>query len=75
MIRSLINKSSVLFAVFALTACASDGPNERKMVMAEECEYPNTLACEQFAGENYNCTCESTGRLQDIVDPGMTRRQ
>ena len=55
-----------LFALIALSACAFHGePPEGDN---EDCMYPNTLTCDRFAGENYNCTCERGTKLEDIID-------
>ena len=57
-----------LLALIALSACATQGPPEEQANTAELCTYPNTLTCDRFAGEDYNCSCERGTKLGDIID-------
>lgn len=69
MIRATIKISIALIALVAVSACASRIPHEEPPSgKAESCPPPYTLACDRFAGENRNCTCERSDRLKDILD-------
>ena len=68
MIRATIKKSVALSILFALSACAGQNAYKQKAGSIDECPPPNTLTCDRYAGENYNCSCESSDRLQDILD-------
>ena len=57
-----------LFALVALSACSGNPPHEPRVVTKEQCHYPNTWTCDHHAGEDFNCSCERGGKLQDIVD-------
>ena len=53
----------------ALSACAAQVPDEHSRVKSvEQCSYPDTLTCDRFAGEDYNCSCEKGTRMGDIID-------
>jgi hypothetical protein len=67
-IRATIKNSIGLIALVALSACAGHVAHEQPASGVEQCAPPNTLTCDQFAGENYNCSCERGAKLQDIVD-------
>ena len=68
MIRATIKSSIGLFVLVALSACASQGAQKQQAGAIDECPPPNTLTCDRFAGENYNCSCESSDRLEMILD-------
>ena len=57
-----------IVAAVALSACAGHAADERQPLGIDNCPPPNTLTCDRFAGENYNCTCERGDRLKDILD-------
>lgn len=58
----------VLFALALLSACATHGQSERVAADAPQCLYTETLTCDRFAGENYNCTCQRGDNLGDMLD-------
>ena len=68
MIRTTARNGFGLFALVALSACGSQHAYDRRAGTVDQCPPPNTLTCDRFAGENYNCTCEQSDRLQDILD-------
>lgn len=68
MIRAMIKNSIGLFALLALSACASTVRHEQPANGVESCAPPDTLTCDRFAGENHNCTCEKSDKLKDILD-------
>ena len=69
MIRATIKNSIGLLALVALSACVGQGAHEpTRASEVEQCPPPNTLTCDRFAGENYNCSCERGDRLKDILD-------
>jgi hypothetical protein len=57
-----------LLTLLALSACASQGPPEAQTNRVEQCSYPHTMTCDQFAGEDYNCSCERGATVGDIID-------
>lgn len=68
MIRVTVEYCIGLFALIALSACAGNSTLDRRAGAVEECRPPNTLTCDRFKGENYNCSCERGDRLKDILD-------
>ena len=68
MIRTTIINATGCLALVVLSACATPGPPEEQANRAEQCVFPDTLTCDRFAGEVYNCSCERGTKLQDIVD-------
>jgi hypothetical protein len=67
-IRATIRKSIGLFALVALSACATQDPPERQAEDALQCAPTETKTCDRFAGENHNCTCERGGNLREMLD-------
>ena len=68
MIRTMIRSGIGVFALVALSACATQ---ERAEPLAEEamkCAHYETLTCDRFSGENHNCTCEKGDNLRDMLD-------
>lgn len=62
-------KNSIGLVIFAaLSACAAQNPDESRANSVEQCTYPDTLTCDHFAGEDYNCSCEKGTRMSDIID-------
>ncbi|MEL7185181.1 MAG: hypothetical protein AAFN50_01950 [Pseudomonadota bacterium] len=57
-----------VLALLALSACANQGTPQQTADAAEDCPTPNTLTCDRFNGENYNCTCQKGGSLRDMLD-------
>lgn len=57
-----------LLSLVALSACATQEPPEEQANAAEQCSYPDTLTCDRFAGEDYNCSCEKGTKLGEIID-------
>lgn len=68
MFPAMIKNCMGLVALLALSACAGHRVDERRPLSVENCPPPNTLTCDRFAGENYNCSCERSDRLKDILD-------
>ena len=68
MTRATTKTSIGIFALVALAACASQNAHKQQPSTVDQCPPPNTLTCDRFAGENYNCTCERSDRLEDILD-------
>ena len=68
MIRATIYNSSALILLLTLSACAGPTATKQQASTIDECPPPNTLTCDRFAGENYNCSCESSDRLEMILD-------
>ena len=68
MIRTKITNSIGVFLLLALSACASPDARDGGSGVMVQCAPPNTMTCEEFAGEKYNCTCERGDRLGDIID-------
>lgn len=66
--RATIKNSISFLALVALSACAGHGAHEPRAGAVEQCAPPNTLTCDRFAGENYNCSCERGDKLKDILD-------
>ena len=62
-----------LLAMVALSACAAHGVPERRAGGVKQCPATQTLTCDRFAGENYNCSCERGGNLREMLDPYRTR--
>ncbi len=58
-----------IIAFLTLSACATQNPDEGgRAESVEKCTYPDTLTCDHFAGEDYNCSCEKGTRMGDIID-------
>ncbi len=62
-----IRDGLALLVVVALAGCATDRIDQRQMA-DENCEYPNTMTCEQFAGELYNCICANEDDMRRMFD-------
>lgn len=54
-----------LLALLVLAACAARPPRTSAV---PECHPPDTLTCDRFAGENYNCSCQRGAKLRDILE-------
>ena len=68
MTRATIKNSIGCIIFAALSACAAQNPDEDRASAVEQCTYPDTLTCDRFAGEDYNCSCEKGTRMRDIID-------
>ena len=68
MIPTSIRKAIGLIALVVLSACASNRATEQQAGTVDPCPPPNTLTCDRFAGENYNCKCERGSNLRDMLD-------
>ena len=73
MIRATIKNRIGLFALVALSACAGHVAQGPPASGVEQCAPPNTLTCDRSVGENRNCSCERSDRLEDIVDSYQVR--
>lgn len=70
--KSVIKAGIGLFALLVLSACATQ---ESSVLQAEEppkCRSNETLACDEFAGEVHNCSCEKGDNLRDMLDAYRT---
>ena len=68
MIRTMIRSGIGIFALVALSACATQ---ERSEPLADEtmkCARNETLTCDRFSDETYNCTCEKGDNLREMLD-------
>lgn len=64
----MIRNSFGLFVLVALSACSTQGEPERLADEIPECLPTETMTCDRFAGENYNCTCERGDNLREMLD-------
>ncbi len=71
MARMTIRIGIGLLALVAISACASHGVQRAGQV--KQCRATETLTCDRFAGENYNCSCQRGDNLREILDPYKTR--
>lgn len=68
MSRATVRSSIGLFALVALSACATSGAPEQRAKGGLQCHPNETLTCDRFAGENHNCTCQRGGDLREMLD-------
>ena len=61
-----------LLALLVLSACATHGSREHRAGSVKQCPPTQTLTCDRFAGENYNCSCQRGDNLRDMLDPNGT---
>lgn len=57
-----------LLALVALSACATQEFPELQAEEGMSCEPTETMTCDRFADEKYNCTCEKGDNLRDMLD-------
>ncbi len=57
---------TILVAI-AVAGCAANRSVQRQ-VADESCGYPNTMTCEEFAGELYNCVCANDDDLRRMFE-------
>ena len=68
MVKTTAKIGIVLFALLTLSACATQETSAPLAKSDNQCARTETLACEQFADETYNCTCEKSDNLRDMLD-------
>ena len=68
MMQARIQSSIGLFVLLLLGACASQETEEQAAGATPNCRPNETLTCDEFAGETYNCSCERGDNLRDMVD-------
>ena len=62
-----IRNGATLLVIIALAGCAANPTDQRRMA-DENCEYPDTMTCEEFAGELYNCVCANEDDLRRMFE-------
>ena len=62
-----IRAGIVLLAAIALTGCAAHGTDQRQTAN-DTCEYPDTMTCEEFAGELFNCVCANEDDMRRMFE-------
>ena len=62
-----IRTGIALLVAFALAGCAAH-PTDQRQTANETCEYPDTMTCEEFAGELFNCVCANEDDLRRMFD-------
>lgn len=72
MVKTTTKIGIELFASLTLSACATQETSEPLAESDNPCAPAETLACDQFADENYNCTCEKSDNLRDMLDAYST---
>ena len=72
MIQTTFKIGIGLFALLTLSACATQNKSEQLANESKECLPAETLTCDQFSDEAYNCTCEKGGNLRDMLDAYRT---
>ena len=55
-----------LLVAIVLAGCA--GQRNYQQVADETCEYPDTMTCEEFAGELFNCRCANEDDLRRMFE-------
>ena len=70
--EAVIKASIVLFALLTFSACATQERSELQAEETMQCRSDETLTCDQFAGENHNCSCEKGDNLRDMLDAYRT---
>ena len=68
MIQPLLKTSVGISVLLILSACASQESTEKVAGETRKCRPNETLTCDEFSGEAYNCTCERGDNLRDMVD-------
>jgi len=66
--RTTIGNGIGLLALIALSACATDRAPEQRADGTVQCLATETMTCDRFADENYNCSCERGGNLREMLD-------
>lgn len=61
--------STGLLALLAVSACSSGGSPALRADKVAQCLPTETMTCDRFAGENYNCSCQRGGNLREMLDP------
>ena len=62
-----IRAGLALLAALTLAGCGAQRSYESQAT-AESCEYPDTLTCEEFAGELFNCVCANEDDLRRMFE-------
>jgi len=68
MINTSFRAGIGLIALLALSACATQEKPEQVADESKKCRPDETLTCDKFSGETYNCSCEKGDNLRDILD-------
>lgn len=72
MMKTAFKSGMGLFAVLALSACVTQEASEPLAEETMQCARGETLTCDRFSEENYNCSCEKGGNLRDMLDAYQT---
>lgn len=72
MIQTAFKTTIGLFALIILSACATVEKPEPQAAEGLQCHRSETLTCDRFADENYNCTCEKGDNIRDMLDAYST---
>lgn len=70
--KSVIKAGIGLFALLTFSACATQESSELQAEETMQCRSDETLTCDEFAGETYNCSCEKGDNLRDMLDAYRT---
>lgn len=66
--QTTIRNGFGLLALLTLTACASQNVRQQRHAAAPKCLQSETLTCDRFADDNYNCSCQKGANVRDILD-------
>ena len=72
MVKTTTRIGIVLFVLLTLSACATQETAEPLAESDKQCAPTETLTCDKFSDETYNCTCEKGGNLRDMLDAYRT---
>ena len=68
MTQTRIISGTGLLALLLFGACASQESAEQAAGETPKCRPNETLTCDEFADQTYNCSCEKGDNLRDMVD-------
>lgn len=62
-------KFAIAFVAFlTLSACANQDRPRQVGDESMRCQYGQTLVCDEFADETYNCSCQRGDNLREMLD-------
>ncbi len=62
-----IRAGIVVLLAFVFAGCATHR-TEQRQTANDTCEYPDTMTCEEFAGELFNCICANEDDFRRIFE-------
>ena len=64
---TMIRAGIVVLVAIVSAGCAAHR-NDQRQTANDTCEYPDTMTCEEFAGELFNCICANEDDMRRMFE-------